>query len=94
MSACWDCPESHARVTRSSSVEASTGLRLHVSVSGLVYHDTMRITTAAELERMSPAERDAHFEASIITDLDAAPHGVKALVERARRRHTARSQQA
>ena len=54
----------------------------------------MRITTADELERMSPAERDAHFEASIITDLDAAPLGVKALVERARRRHTTRSQQA
>lgn len=54
----------------------------------------MRITTAAELEKMTPAQRDAHWEDSIITDLDAAPDGVKALVERARRRYAARSTQA
>jgi hypothetical protein len=29
-----------------------------------------KIWTAAELERLSPAERHALFEASIITDLD------------------------
>jgi hypothetical protein len=41
------------------------------------------VVTAAELEEMSPAERRAVFEASIITDLDKAPQG---LVERARAR--------
>ncbi len=41
------------------------------------------VVTAAELEEMSPAERRAIFEASIITDLDKAPQG---LVERARAR--------
>lgn len=30
-----------------------------------------KIWTAAELERMSPAERHELFEASIVTDLDA-----------------------
>lgn len=39
--------------------------------------------TAAELEAMSPAERRALFEASIITSLDDAP---QKLVERARQR--------
>jgi hypothetical protein len=41
------------------------------------------VVTAAELEAMSPVERRAVFEASIITDLDKAPQG---LVERARAR--------
>lgn len=30
--------------------------------------------TADELERMSPAEQDAVFEASIVTNLDDVPH--------------------
>ncbi len=41
------------------------------------------VVTAAELEEMSPAERHAVFEASIVTDLDDAP---QRLVERARAR--------
>ncbi len=41
------------------------------------------VVTAAELEQMSPAERHAVFEASIVTDLHDAPQG---LVERARAR--------
>ncbi|WP_419554594.1 hypothetical protein [Candidatus Poriferisodalis sp.] len=41
------------------------------------------IVTAAELEKLSPAERHALFEASIVTDLDEAP---PQLVERARAR--------
>ena len=41
------------------------------------------IVTAAELEKLSPAERHALFEASIVTDLDEAP---PQLVERARSR--------
>lgn len=41
------------------------------------------VVTAAELETMSPAERRAIFEASIITDLDEAP---KHLIDRARTR--------
>lgn len=41
------------------------------------------VVTAAELEAMSPAERRALFEASIVTNLDDAP---RELVERARAR--------
>ena len=32
-----------------------------------------KIWTAAELEQMSPAERKAIFDASIVTDLDQVP---------------------
>jgi len=39
------------------------------------------IVTAAELEQMTPAERHALFEASLISNLDDAPQH---LVERAR----------
>lgn len=42
-----------------------------------------RVVTAAELEKMSPAERHALFEASIVTNLDDAPQH---LIERARAR--------
>jgi hypothetical protein len=31
------------------------------------------VVTAAELEKMSPAEQQALFDASVVTDLDAAP---------------------
>jgi hypothetical protein len=41
------------------------------------------VVTATELEKMSPAERHALFEASIVTNLDDAPQH---LVERARAR--------
>lgn len=46
-----------------------------------------KLVTAAELERMSPAERDAAFEASIVWDLTDAP---PELVARARARVEAR----
>lgn len=42
-----------------------------------------KVWTAEELEQMSPAERHALFEASIVTDLENAP---RELVERARAR--------
>ena len=42
-----------------------------------------KVWTAAELEKLSPAERHKIFEASIVTDLDQAP---AALVARARAR--------
>jgi hypothetical protein len=42
-----------------------------------------KVLTAAELERLSPAEQAAAFEASIIWDLDDAPPD---LVARARAR--------
>lgn len=48
--------------------------------------------TAAELEEMSPTERRSLFEASIVTNLDDAPHD---LVKRARARieqHVAESE--
>jgi len=41
------------------------------------------VVTAAQLEKMTPAERHELFEASIITNLDDAPQH---LVERARAR--------
>jgi hypothetical protein len=31
--------------------------------------DAVTVTTAAELERMTPAERQEHFDASVVTDL-------------------------
>lgn len=42
-----------------------------------------RVITAAEYERLTPAERDAAFEASIVWELADAP---PALVARARAR--------
>ena len=46
-----------------------------------------KVITAAELERLSPSERTAAFEASIVWDLADAP---PALVARARERVEAR----
>ncbi len=34
---------------------------------------TSKVWTAAELEQMTPAERQAIFDASIVTNLDDAP---------------------
>jgi len=46
----------------------------------------LKVWTAEEYERMSPAERRAVFEASIVTDLDEVPpeflERVRARVER------------
>lgn len=42
-----------------------------------------KIITAEELEKMTPAERQAAFDASIVTDLDDAP---PELVARTRKR--------
>ena len=44
-----------------------------------------KIWTAAELEKLTPSERDAIFDASIVTDLRQAP---PTLVARARARVT------
>ena len=46
-------------------------------------HVSDDIVTAAELEKLNPAERHELFEASIVTDLDEAP---QQLVEEARTR--------
>lgn len=45
-----------------------------------------KVWTAEELEKLSPAEQDALFEASVITDLDAVPAEYLARV-RARVQH-------
>lgn len=46
-----------------------------------------RIVTAVELERMTPAERDAHFEASIARDLSkVSPEFLARVRERVERR--------
>ncbi len=42
-----------------------------------------RVWTADELERLAPAEQDAIFDASVVTDLAAVP---PEFVERVRRR--------
>ena len=42
-----------------------------------------KVRTADELERMSPAEQDAVFEASIVTNLDDVP---REFLERVRSR--------
>jgi hypothetical protein len=42
-----------------------------------------KVMTAAELEQMSPAEQQAHFDASVVTDLDQVP---AEFLERVRRR--------
>lgn len=42
-----------------------------------------KVWTADELERMSPAEQDAVFEAGVVTDLDSVP---AEFLERVRRR--------
>lgn len=36
-------------------------------------HVARKVTTAAELEQMTPAERHEHFEASVVTDLSQIP---------------------
>lgn len=51
-----------------------------------------RITTAAELEQMTPAERHAHFEASIIRNLDDAPPELLARARARVEQHIARSE--
>lgn len=35
------------------------------------------VVTVEDLERMTPAEREANFEASIVWDLDRLPAGVR-----------------
>lgn len=35
------------------------------------------VVTVEDLERMTPAERQANFEASIVWDLDRLPEGVR-----------------
>jgi uncharacterized coiled-coil protein SlyX len=46
----------------------------------------VHVITAAELDRMTPAEREAAFEASIIRDLDDVPAQYQPVVEELRRR--------
>ena len=49
---------------------------------------TVKVTTAAELDLMTPAERQAHFEASIVRDLSDVP---EPFLNRIRERLQARS---
>lgn len=45
------------------------------------------VVTAAELEKMSPAEQQALFDASVVTDLDEAPVEFLARVRRRLEQH-------
>ena len=45
------------------------------------------VVTAAELEKMSPAEQKALFDASVVTDLDEAPAEFLARVRRRLEQH-------
>ena len=49
---------------------------------------TVKVTTAAELDQMTPAQRQAHFEASIVRDLSDVP---EPFLNRIRERLQARS---
>jgi hypothetical protein len=46
----------------------------------------MRVITAAELDAMTPAERQAAFQASIIRDLDDVPPQYQHVIDEQRRR--------
>jgi len=46
----------------------------------------MRVITAAELEKMTPAEREATFKESIIRDLDDVPAERRDVIEAQRAR--------
>ena len=46
----------------------------------------MRVITAAELEKMTPAEREATFKDSIIRDLDDVPVERRDVIEAQRAR--------
>jgi hypothetical protein len=46
----------------------------------------MRVVTAAELEKMTPAEREATFKDSIIRDLDQVPADRRDVIEAQRAR--------
>lgn len=57
----------------------------------------MRVITAAELDQMTPQEREASFQASIIRDLDDIPPEYRHVVDDLRRRvleREARARQA
>jgi len=58
----------------------------HLPVShlcGIFVSMAQRILSAADLEKMTPEQRQAAFDASIVTDLDEAP---SELLARTRRR--------
>jgi hypothetical protein len=46
----------------------------------------MRVITAVELDAMTPAERQAAFQASIIRDLDDVPPQYQHVIDEHRRR--------
>jgi hypothetical protein len=46
----------------------------------------MRVITAAELEKMTPAEREATFKESIIRDMDDVPAERRDVIEAQRAR--------
>ena len=56
---------------------------LSVVERGSVRGMEQKVWTAAELEKLSPAERHSLFDASVVTDLDQAPQD---LIERTRTR--------
>jgi hypothetical protein len=47
---------------------------------------TVRVVTAAELDEMTPAERQASFKASIIRDLADVPPEYQHVIDEQRRR--------
>jgi hypothetical protein len=69
-----------------SSGLGSDALMSHLPVShlcGIFVSMAQRILSAADLEKMTPEQRQAAFDASIVTDLDEAP---SELLARTRRR--------
>jgi len=52
------------------------------------------VVTAAELEKMSPAEQQALFDRSVVTDLDEVPAEFLARVRRRLEQHIDRTESA
>ena len=79
-------PGARAPVRQSIRSWRLAATRAHLSLivgRGRVRSVEQKVWTAAELETLSPTERRALFDASVVTDLDEAPQD---LVERTRSR--------
>ena len=66
-----------------SRASATCSTPLPLAERGTVRGVEQKVWTAAELEKLSPAERHALFDASVVTDLGQAPQD---LIERTRAR--------
>jgi hypothetical protein len=73
--------------TARSAVALESGQRVLV-LCGTVFRVSRKVWTAPEFERLSPAEQDAVFDSSVISDLDQVP---AEFLDRVRRRFQERT---